>query len=95
MSTPVCAVLWDQPRLASGAVPAGGLLYMGAPLLQRGESEMAIRLMVYLSVNCQVLLSLNFWWAAVTLYVRINLSSGIRNACFKRTQDAITSILMR
>ena len=57
MSTSVCAVLWDQPGMASGAVPACGLLYMGTPLLQRGECEKATCPMIHLSVDYQVLLS--------------------------------------
>ena len=52
MGTPVCAVLWDQPGMASGAVPACGLLYMGTPVLQRGESAKATCIMVHLLVDC-------------------------------------------
>ena len=51
MGTPVCAVLWDQPGMASGAMSACGLLYMGTPLLQRGKTDKGMCLMMCLSVD--------------------------------------------
>ena len=32
------AVLWTEPWVASGAMPAGGVVYLGPSLLQRGDS---------------------------------------------------------